>query len=75
MDEILNLLKELHGDIDFETEEHLVDDRILDSFDVVTLVSEIDDRFDIRIPAEDIIPENFNSAEALYKLLERLVEE
>jgi len=75
MDEILNLLKELHDDIDFETEDHLVDDRILDSFDVVTLVSEIDDRFDIRIPAEDIIPENFNSAEALYKLLERLVEE
>lgn len=75
MDEILNLLKELHDDIDFETEDHLVDDRILDSFDVVTLVSEIDDRFDIRIPAEEIIPENFNSAEALYKLLERLVEE
>ena len=75
MDEILNLLKELHDDIDFETEDHLVDDRILDSFDVVTLVSEIDDRFDIRIPAEDIIPENFHSAEALYKLLERLVEE
>ena len=45
---------------------------ILDSFDVVTLVAEIDDNFDVQIPAEELIPDNFNSAESLYALIQRL---
>ena len=75
MDEILEILSELHPDVDFENEEGLVDKRILDSLDIVTLVSEIDDRLDITIPAEEIIPENFNSAKALSELVRRLDEE
>ena len=52
-----------------------MDKRILDSLDIVTLVSEIDDRLDVTIPAEEIIPENFNSAKALSELVRRLDEE
>ena len=75
MDEILEILNELHPDVDFENEEGLVDRRIIDSLDIVTLVSEIDDRLDVTIPAEEIIPENFNSAKALSELVRRLDEE
>ncbi|MBO4452842.1 MAG: acyl carrier protein, partial [Clostridia bacterium] len=53
----------------------LADDRILDSLDIVSLISEIDDHFDVVIPPEEIIPENFNSASALYDLICRLADE
>ena len=69
MDKLIEILKELHSDIDFTAENSLVDDGILDSLDIVTLITEINDRFDISIPAEEIIPENFNSAKALYELI------
>lgn len=75
MNELLELLNELHPDVDFETEEDLIDRKILDSMDVVSLISEINDRFDVTIPPEEIIPENFNSAKALYELITRLDEE
>ena len=74
MEELLNILKELHEDVDFEIEENLVDDGILDSLDIVTLITEINDTFDISIPAEEIIPENFNSAAAIWALIEKLDE-
>lgn len=75
MEELLNILAELHPEVDFETEEQLIDNKILDSFDIVTLVAEIDSAFDVAIPAEELVPENFNSAKALYALIERLMEE
>ena len=75
MDEILAILQDLHPDVDFETCTTLVDDRIIDSFDIVTIISEINDEYDVVIPAEDIVPENFNSAQALYKLIQRLEDE
>lgn len=75
MEELLEILNDLHPDVDFETEEHLIDDVILDSFDIVTLISEISDTFDITISAEQIIPENFNSAKALWELIQKLEEE
>ena len=71
---MLNILKELHEDVDFEAEENLVDDGILDSLDIVTLITEINDAFDVSIPAEEIIPENFNSAAAIWSLIEKLDE-
>ena len=67
MDELLQILSELHPEVDFETEENLIDNGILDSFDIVTLITEIGETFDITISAEHIIPENFNSAKALYE--------
>lgn len=75
MDELLEILTDMHPDIDFTTQKGLVDERILDSLDIVSLISEIDDRFDVAIPAEEIIPENFNSAEAIYALITRLEED
>lgn len=75
MDELMEILNDLHPDVDFETEERLVDDKILDSFDIVSLIAEINEAFDIAITAKDIIPENFNSAGALYALIQKLEEE
>ena len=75
MEELLSILTELHPDVDFETCDTLIDDKILDSFDIVTLVAEIDSAFDVAIPAEELVPENFNSAKALYALIERLADE
>lgn len=72
MEELLNILEELHPDVDFETTQGLIDDQILDSFDIVTLVAEIDANFDVAIPAEELVPENFNSAQAIYALIQRL---
>ena len=75
MEELLEILNDMHPDVDFESATNLVDDRILDSLDIVSLISEIDDQFDVVIPPEEIIPENFNSAKALYELIRRLDEE
>lgn len=72
---LLDILKELHPDVEFETHHTLIDDGVLDSFDIVSLIAEIDSEFDVAIPAEEIIPDNFNSAKALYALIERLSDE
>lgn len=73
MEKLLEILNELHPDVNFETVSTLIDDGILDSFDIVTIVAEIDFAFDVQIPAEELIPENFNSAKALYALVQRLI--
>ncbi|MBQ4600058.1 MAG: acyl carrier protein [Oscillospiraceae bacterium] len=75
MEALLNILSELHPDMDFETAQNLIDDQILDSFDIVTLVAEIDSEYDVAIPAEELIPENFNSAQAIWALIEKLMDE
>ena len=72
MEDLLEILTDLHPDVDFETEDQLIDGGILDSFDIVTLISEISENFDVTISAEHIIPENFNSAQAIYELIEKL---
>ena len=75
MEELLKVLKEIKPDVDFENEDNLIGDELLDSFDIVSIVAAIDDEFDVKITAKDIIPENFNSVEALYDLIQRLDEE
>ncbi|MCI5954892.1 MAG: acyl carrier protein [Lachnospiraceae bacterium] len=75
MEELLEILQELHPEVNFEEEEHLIDDKILDSFDIVSIISEIADQFDVTISAEHILPENFNSAKALYALIQQLEDE
>ena len=74
MEKLIQILSELHPDVDFTENEELIDDGILDSLDIVSLVTEIDSEFDVRIPPEEIIPENFNSAAALWALISRLDE-
>jgi acyl carrier protein len=75
MEQLLEILRGMHPEVDFETCDKLIDNRIIDSFDIVSLVSDISETFDVTIPVEEIIPENFNSARALYSLIERLKEE
>lgn len=72
---IREILQELHEDVDFDKETKLVDDKVLDSFDLVTLVAELSDEFDIEITAEDFVEKNFNSLDALTKMVDRLVDE
>ncbi len=74
MEELLCILREIHPDVDFETCESLIDDQILDSIDIVTLVAEISDAFDVEVPPEALVPENFNSAKALWEMIQRLDE-
>ena len=75
MEELLEILESLHPDVDYEACDTLIDDKILDSFDIIAIISEIDNTFDVAIPAEEIIPENFNSAKALWELIQKIAEE
>ena len=75
MCELLKILQEMHPEVDYSTHSTLVDDKVLDSFDIITLVAEVNDRMDVAIPAEELVPENFNSYATLLALVERLEEE
>ena len=75
MEELLDILSEIKDDVDFETEDKLIDDGILDSFDILQIISALNDEHDISIPASEIIPENFNSAESLWDMVQRLQED
>lgn len=72
MEELLALLTELRPDVDFTNNISLIDDHILDSFDIVSLVGELNDKFNIQIGVEHLLPENFNSPAAMMKLIESL---
>lgn len=72
MEQLMNILKELRPDVDFEKEQALLDEGILDSFDIVSLIGEIKEAFRVDIPFEDLEPENFNSAERMYALIQKL---
>lgn len=75
MNELMAILEELRPDVDFEKETGLIDNAILDSFDIVSLVGELNDTFDIEIQPTDLVPENFNSAAAILALVEKLQDE
>lgn len=75
MDELMRILGELRPDVDFENEKSLVTGGVLDSFDIVSLVAEISDSFDVEIKPNHLVPENFNSAEAMMALIEKLEDE
>lgn len=70
MEELMKILKEVRGDIDFENEKQLIDGEVLDSFDIITMIMEINNTFGIEIDPEDLEAENFNSAEAIWKLIQ-----
>ena len=72
MEELMRILGELHPDVDFNTADDLIGDGVLDSLDIVTLITEINSAYDVSIPAEEILPENFRSAKAIYDLITRL---
>ncbi len=71
-EEILEILNDINSDVDYESDVMLIDEEILDSFDIVSLVSELNSCFDINITVVDLVPENFNTVDAMVALVERL---
>ena len=72
MEELMEILEEICPEVDFEAEKALVDDHILSSFDILSIVSEISEAFGITLTPAEVIPANFNSAESLWAMIERL---
>lgn len=68
---ILEILSGVRSDIDFENNTKLIDDGILESLDIVPIVGELNDEFDVEISVEDLVPENFNSVDAMVELITR----
>ena len=68
----MEILMDLRPDVDFENERKLIADGILESFDIMSLVAELEDEFDIKIKPKDLVAENFNSAEAIVEMLHKL---
>ncbi len=74
MEELLEILNDLNPDIDYETEDRLIDNKRYDSFKIITLISLISETFDIELGPEHLIPENFNSAKAMWEMIQRVQE-
>jgi acyl carrier protein len=74
MEKLMQILQDIRPDVDFENETALIDDGILDSFDVVSIISELDDTFGVQIRITELDPENFNSAESIWELVQKLQE-
>lgn len=72
MKELLEILENLRPDVDFTKNDKLIEDHLLDSFDIVALVGEINETFEVQIGVEHLLPENFNSIKAIKELIERL---
>lgn len=72
MEELLKIMSGIRDDIDFTKETKLIDDELLDSFDIISIVSEVNEQFGVEINVDDLLPENFNSAEALYALIKKM---
>ena len=73
-DILLDILKDLHPKVDFESSDALIDEGILDSFDIATIIADVSEEFDISITANEIVPKNFNSVSAMCDLVERLMD-
>ena len=75
MDELLSILKGICPKVDFVNEKKLIDDGILDSFDIISIVNELNEHYDIEIDVDDLEPDNFNTVEAMLELVEKLSNE
>lgn len=69
---IEEILMEEDDSIDYKNEKHLIDDRLLDSFGIISLVSDLEEEFDVKINAVDMVPENFNSIEGMASMIKKL---
>lgn len=75
MEELLEILQDIKPGVDFENETALIDNGILDSLDIIKLVGQISDEFDVDVEVTDLVPANFNSAKAMYAMIQRLEDE
>ena len=74
-EQIMKILKGIRSDVDFENETALIDNGVLDSFDIISIVGELNDAFDVEINVDDLLPENFNNVAAMVELISKLQEE
>lgn len=74
-EQIIEILEDIQPEADYETCQTLIDDHILTSLDVLSLVAELEDEFDVTIPTVEIIPSNFNSVDVIAAMVDRLQEE
>ena len=74
MEELLEILNDIKSDIDYATEDKLIDNKLYDSLSIISLISQICDTFDIEIGPKYIRNENFNSAEAMWKMIREIQE-
>lgn len=75
MEKLLEILEEIDDSIDYENETALIDDHLLNSFAIISLISEIEEEFDVEIGASEMTVENFNSAEAIWNLIQSKLED
>ena len=72
MEEIIEILEDLKPGVDFKSQQHLIDDHIIESMMMLQLVSALNDEFDVEITPKDLVPENFQTVDALYALVQKL---
>ena len=75
MEKLIEKLSKIREDINFENETNLIDGKHLASFDIIQIVGMIEEEYDVKIPIAELKPVNFNSAAALYALIQRLEDE
>ncbi len=75
MDELMDILMDINPDVDYETEDQLIDGKVYDSFSIVNLVAQISEVFDIDISPKYLVPENFNSAKAMWDMIRQIQDE
>lgn len=75
MEKLIEILNDIESDVDYENCTTLIDDNYLDSLAIISLVAEIEDEFDVQIPTVEVVPDNFNSAQAIWNLIQRLQED
>lgn len=75
MEELLEILEEMKPGVDFKSEQHLIDDKVFDSLAIMALLAKLSDEFDVEITPLMIVPENFQSAQAMWQMIEKLQDE
>ena len=71
MEKLLEILEDIQPGVDYENTSNLVTGGFLKSFEILSLVSEIEEEFDVEIDVEDVVPENFESVSAILSLIEK----
>lgn len=72
MKEVIDMLTDIRPDVDFENCKGLIENKVLDSIDIITIVAEISEQFEVAVPPEELTPENFDSAESIFNMINRL---
>lgn len=72
-EKVMEILMDLRPDVDFENETKLIADGVLESFDIMSLVAELEEEFEVKIKPKDLVAENFNSVDAMVSMLQKLM--